>query len=91
MKTIILKRITDKAGNVYLELSKIVLDNGFEEYWLTESYPKSDVSQIKLQESFNSKKEGIKAFYDSYKEAKEDDLIEDKEILIYKFQKDLND
>ena len=92
MEPIILKRITDKHGNVLLELSKIVIDNGFVAYWLTEHYPESDMVEIELTNGIvRSRKGAVKAFYDSYKEAKEDGLIEDSEILIYKFQKDLND
>ena len=90
MKTTILKRITDNYGNIYLELSKIVLDNGFTEYWLTESYPSSSRVQIKISGVVDSRKEATQAFYDSYEEAIEDGLIEEKEIIIYRFQKDLN-
>ena len=92
MKPIILKQITDqtRARSVFLELSKIVLDNGFVEYWLTESYPESDMVEVNLSGIVHSRKEAVKAFYDSYKEAIEDGLIEEKEIIIYRFQKDLN-
>ena len=91
MKPIILKRITNKHGDVYLELSKIVLDNGVTEYQLTENYPGWSELILQPEWHIHSKKEAIKAFYDSYEDAIEDCLIEDSEVIIYKFQKYLND